>query len=126
MRFYVEAVSNNNSKSVSYDPPGAEHNVYIYQVLPLPASDTSIVINEIMAMNSSTALDNAGEYDDWIELYNKSSEAKDISAYVLTDNPGNLDKWKFTSGTVIPPNGYLIVWADEDISQGIFHSNFSN
>lgn len=31
-RFYVEAVANNSAKSVSYDPAGAEHNVYAYQV----------------------------------------------------------------------------------------------
>ena len=32
MRFYVEASSNNSAKSVSYDPPGAEHNVYSYVI----------------------------------------------------------------------------------------------
>lgn len=31
-RFYVEAVANNPAKSVSYDPPGAEHNVYALMV----------------------------------------------------------------------------------------------
>lgn len=31
-RFYVEAVANNASKSVSYEPAGAEHNVYAYQI----------------------------------------------------------------------------------------------
>ncbi len=31
-RFYVEAVANNASRSVSYEPAGAEHNVYAYQV----------------------------------------------------------------------------------------------
>ncbi len=31
-RFYIEAVANNSTKSVSYDPAGAEHNVYAYQV----------------------------------------------------------------------------------------------
>lgn len=32
VRFYVEATANNMAKSVSYEPPGAEHNVYIYYV----------------------------------------------------------------------------------------------
>lgn len=31
-RFYVEAVANNSAKSVSYEPAGAEHNVYAYQI----------------------------------------------------------------------------------------------
>jgi hypothetical protein len=30
VRFYVEAVAGNQSQTVSYDPPGAEHNVYFY------------------------------------------------------------------------------------------------
>lgn len=30
VRFYVEAVANNSAKTVSYEPAGAEHNVYIY------------------------------------------------------------------------------------------------
>ncbi len=124
VRFYVEAAANNSAKSVKYDPVGAEHNVYVYIVAPLSSSDTSVVINEVMASNSSTAMDNAGEYDDWIELYNKSSAAKDISGYILTDNPTNLNKWSFPTGTIIPANGYLIAWADEDSTQGTDHSNF--
>lgn len=127
VRFYVEAVANNTAKSVSYDPVGAEHDVYVYIVAPAVSSDTSVVINEIMASNSSTAMDNAGENDDWIELYNKSANATDISNYYLTDNSTNTSKWKFPNGTVIPGNGYLIVWADEDSSQNTatdYHCSF--
>jgi len=124
VRFYVEAASNNAAKTVTYNPPGAEHNVYIYVVAPQMASDTSIVINELMASNSTTAVDNAGEYDDWIELYNNSANPVDISGYYLTDNIVNLDKWQFPAGTIMLPNSYLIVWADEDSSQGPFHANF--
>ena len=32
-----------------------------------------IVINEFMADNGTTITDPAGEYDDWIELYNPTS-----------------------------------------------------
>lgn len=32
IRFYIEAIANNSAKSVAYDPPGAEHNVYAYQI----------------------------------------------------------------------------------------------
>ncbi len=124
IRFYVEAMANNPAKSVSYDPPGAEHNVYAYRISPFTSSDTSVVINEIMPANVSTAMDNAGQYDDWIELFNKSSQQVDISSYVLTDNATNLHKWTFPTNSKIPANGYLIVWADEDGSQGPLHANF--
>jgi hypothetical protein len=83
-----------------------------------------VVINEIMASNFSTVTDNFGEYEDWIELYNKNTQPIDISGFYLTDNPINLNKWELPAGTIIQPNDYLIVWADEDSAQGPYHANF--
>lgn len=124
VRFYVEAASNNTAQTVTYDPPGAEHDVYIYLVDPAFVADSTVVINELMASNSATMADAFGEYDDWMEFYNKSTIPVDLTGYKLTDNPANLDKWTFPTGTILLPNDYLIVWADEDSSQGPFHANF--
>lgn len=56
------------------------------------------------------------ENREWIELYNPSSiESVDIGCYTLGANASNYslgDNWgalTFPSGTIIPPNGYLIV-----------------
>lgn len=124
VRFYIEAVSSNTAHTVSYSPAGAEHNVYIYQVTPSIATNIPVTLNEVMASNTSTVADPAGEYDDWIELYNLTNQPLDISGYFLSDNSLNLTKWDFPSGTIIPANGYLIVWADEDGSQPGLHTNF--
>ncbi|MFN8154061.1 MAG: CotH kinase family protein [Bacteroidia bacterium] len=124
VRYYVQAAAANTAKSVSYLPAGAEHNVFIYTVAPMGSADTAIVINEVMASNVSTMADNFGEFDDWIELYNKSANPVDLSGFYLTDNPVNLDKWTIPAGTIIQPNDYLIIWADEDSSQGPYHANF--
>jgi spore coat protein CotH len=125
IRFYVEAIANNGQKSVSYLPRGAEHDVFVYQV---KSNNSSLsggpVINEIVASNSSGASDQMGEFDDWIELYNNSSNQVDLSGFFLSDNILNLDKWEIPSGTILPANGYLIFWADEDSSQGLNHCNF--
>ena len=123
VRFYVEAVANNTYGTRSYSPPGAEHDVYYYIVNPATAT-SPVVINELMASNSSTASDEAGEFDDWIELYNNSSSDVDLSGWYLSDNGLNLPKFALPAGTTIPANGYLIVWADEDGSQGDLHANF--
>lgn len=124
VRYYVAAASANTAKSVSYLPTGAEHDVFVYTVAPLSSNDSAIVINEIMASNFSMVTDNFGEYEDWIELYNTSTSPVDISGFYLTDNPINLNKWEIPAGTVIQPNDYLIIWADEDSSQGSNHANF--
>jgi hypothetical protein len=124
VRYYVEAAAANTTKSASYLPAGAEHNVFIYTVAPATAQTGDVVINEVMASNLSTVTDNFGEYDDWIELYNKSSNPVDLSGFYLSDNPVNLNKWPIPSGTILQPNDYLIIWADEDSSQGPYHANF--
>jgi len=124
IRFYIEAASASVANTVTYDPPGAEHDVYIYLVTPTFVADSTIAINELMASNTTTMADSYGEYDDWIELFNKSSVQVDLSGYKLTDNPANLDKFIIPTGTIIQPNQYLIIWADEDSIQGPYHANF--
>jgi spore coat protein CotH len=125
LRYYIQAASANTAKSVSYFPAGAEHNVFIYTVAPNSSSGgTTVVINELMAQNLSAVADNAGEFDDWIELYNTGTAPVDLSGFYLTDNTLNLDKWDIPAGTIIQPGDYLIVWADEDSSQGPYHANF--
>lgn len=124
VRFYIEAVANNPAKSVVYAPVGAEHDVYLYQVAPKLATNPDLVINELMASNDMTAMDEAGEYEDWIELYNRGTVDLDISGYSLSDKADNLAKWVFPENTTIPAEGYLIVWADENGSEGPLHANF--
>jgi hypothetical protein len=123
VRFYVEAAANNTAKSVSYLPTGAEHDVFVYQVTNQTV-EGKIVINEVVAVNNNGAVDEQGTNEDWIELYNKTTDAVDISGYFLSDNAANLAKFEIPEGTIIPANGYLIFWADEDGSDGPNHCNF--
>jgi PKD repeat protein len=124
IRFYIEAESDNSAKTLCYDPPGAEHDVYAYLVQPSLALNTSIVINELMAKNVSTVADSSGKFSDWIELYNNSNLSVNIGGYYLTDDSLNLIKWQLPAGTVIPPFGYLTFWADDDKDAGTYHTNF--
>ncbi len=123
VRFYIQAAGNNTAKSVSYLPTGAEHDVFIYQVQSELAAGV-VVINEVMAVNNSTVEDPQGTFEDWIELYNNSNQAVDLSGYHLSDNPLNLSKFEMAAGTTIAANGYLIFWADEDGVDGPEHCNF--
>ncbi len=88
----------------------------------------SIVINEFMAKNDSFIQDPNGDYDDWIEIYNTGDEAVDISGMFLTDNLSFPDKWQIpdnnTPETIIPPHGYLLIWADNEPNEGTLHANF--
>jgi CotH kinase protein/Lamin Tail Domain/Secretion system C-terminal sorting domain len=90
------------------------------------SSELPLFINEFMASNDATIADPAGEYDDWLEIYNASQYAIDLSGMFLSDNPDNLDKWDFPIGTNIDAGGFLIIWCDEDGDkpQDGLHANF--
>jgi|GEM_PF-1581484 len=123
-RSYVEVVNNTPARTVVYAPKGAEHDVFIYRVQPDLNSAAEVVINEIMASNSVTAADPNGEFDDWIELFNKGNQAADMGGWSLSDDPLKPEKWKFPAGTTLPAGGYLIVWCDENGMQPGLHANF--
>lgn len=114
VHYYVEARSANAAKAASFSPARAEEDTYSYRVALVSAPYTPVVINEIMASNSSTLADPQGEYDDWIELHNITGAEVDLAGYYLSDESNNPRKWQFPEGTRIAPDGYLIVWADED------------
>ena len=83
-----------------------------------------VVINEIMAQNNAYVTDENGQYEDWIELYNNNDFEVDLSGFYLSDKGTDAAKWKIPQGTVIPANGYLVIWADEDALDGPLHANF--
>jgi CotH kinase protein/Lamin Tail Domain/Secretion system C-terminal sorting domain len=121
MEYYIWA---ENDKAGIFSPERAEHEYYRISV---NNGVSDVVINELMASNTKTIADPKGQYDDWIELFNKSATDIDMSGWFISDNPDNRSKWKFPEGTKISANSYLIVWADEDSSQNTatsLHANF--
>jgi hypothetical protein len=84
-----------------------------------------VLINELMASNTTTIADPAGEYDDWVELYNPGTSAVMLTGKYLTDKLTNLPKWKFeTPSLYITAGEHLLVWCDEDQTQVGLHTNF--
>ncbi len=83
-----------------------------------------VVINEFMASNDSIP-DPSGEFEDWIELYNNTTNVITLDSLYLSDDPALPTKWQFPSGTTIAANGYLIIWADQDTGQAGLHANFA-
>lgn len=87
----------------------------------------TIKINEFLASNSNIIADENGQFDDWIELYNPTSQVVNIAGYYLSDDALNPTKYRIpTTSTVasIPANGFLLIWADDQSFQGDLHTNF--
>lgn len=90
---------------------------------PDPTPTQTIFINEFMASNSSTIQDNAGEYDDWIEIYNSGDSSFSLKDHFLTDNFSDKTKWKFPD-VQIGSKSFFLIWCDGDTAQGNTHTNF--
>jgi hypothetical protein len=86
---------------------------------------SNVVINELLASNGSIQADQDGEFDDWVELYNTTNQVISLAGYHLTDNASNPTKWTFPPATFIEPNGYLVVWLDNDLDQNGLHASFA-
>ena len=82
-----------------------------------------LVINEYQAINESTAQDQWGGYEDWVEIYNNSSEPIDMSGYFLSDRIGDPTQFVFPD-TIIQPDSYLIVWCDQGLMEPGLHTFF--
>ncbi|MCD4732538.1 MAG: CotH kinase family protein [Bacteroidales bacterium] len=97
--------------------PGYESPI---PVLPL------LYINELLADNESVIADEFGDYDDWIELYNKSEIPIDVGGMYISDNNNSLYRIPQTNSalTTIPWGGFLLLWADDEIEEGELHLNF--
>jgi hypothetical protein len=101
--------------------------------VPTPGSENStgastlrgkLFINEFMASNQTTIPDEAGDFDDWIELYNADSTSISLVNLYLTDDLTSERKWPFPD-TVIAAGGYLLVWADNEAGEGPLHASFN-
>ncbi|MFK7923057.1 MAG: lamin tail domain-containing protein [Bacteroidia bacterium] len=84
---------------------------------------TDLFINELLANNGSGIVDEYNQDEDWVELYNGSSNPINIGGLYLTDDFANPDKWQIAAPYVIPAGGFALIWLDDDPGQGGLHAN---
>ncbi len=87
-----------------------------------------VVINELSAANFQGGgfIDNFGDYEDWLELYNTSGTPVDLSGFYLSDNELEPMKWAIPAGINIAGNGFLRFWCSGRDIQTLpnLHTNF--
>jgi hypothetical protein len=120
-QYYLYAENNTIGR---FSPARAEHEFYTITAAFADIQAGDITINELVASNSTGASDEIGNKGDWIELYNNTTNTIDLVGFSFSDDPANLQKWSFPANSVIPAGGYLIVWADDKIETGPYHTNW--
>jgi len=97
---------------------------------PPPPEEREILvsINEVMVKNTKTLADEGGKFPPWVELYNRDEVEVDLGGIALTNDSSDPEKWLIPSipEAVVPPKGYLIVFADGDTTnENDLHANFT-
>jgi hypothetical protein len=88
--------------------PGS-NNTSAASLEPIP----TLWLNELQAGNTVGIVDNMGEREPWIELYNPGTTAVNLEPYYLANNyDTNLTQWPFPAGASIAPGEFKIIWAD--------------
>ena len=86
-----------------------------------------VTISEFLASNNTGLKDEDNTYPDWIELHNSSFAPVNLDGWFLTDNAGNLTKWRIPA-TNIAAAGYLVIFADSknrQIPGAPLHTSFN-
>ncbi|WP_461094410.1 CotH kinase family protein [Spirosoma gilvum] len=92
----------------------------------LTSQAQQLYINELMASNARTITDGSGAYEDWFEIYNPNATPVDIAGYYVSDNT-TLTKYRLPTGssqTIIPANGFIVLWASDMPIRGTLHVGF--
>jgi len=106
-----------------------ESTIYLKAIFKKnPVIVPKLYINEVMALNKNAFENEDGDYSDWIEIYNPTDEAINISGFYLTDDLSNPDKYKIPIGmgdkATVLPKSYLLIIADDKNDEMDLHTGF--
>ena len=110
--YYIQYEEGDFSKSYPCDP----------LTKSLKRANVGLVINEVMAKNTTTLSDDQDDFDDWIELYN-SGNTLGTGSFYISDEQDYPNKWKLPDD-LINSNDFLLLWCDDDPEDGSNHANF--
>lgn len=115
IQYYIYA---ENTGIGQFSPARAE-----YEYHSINAAVGDLIINEFMADNDGAIADQAGDYEDWLELYNNTNDSIFLGDYYLTDDVTDPTQWQLPS-EYIPAGGFKLFWASDDSAKGTNHANF--
>lgn len=115
-RFQVRV--NDKEGAGEYSEPCSPALIHTFESM-----DPDLVINEFMAGNDATFADEYGEYDDWLELYNRDPNPVWLGDKYLSDDLQNPSRWLLPD-SILRSGDFILIWSDGQNDQGPLHTNF--
>ena len=99
--------------------------LFVATLLCGSASAQTLKINEIMQSNIECYMDDIHEFpDSWVELYNPTNAAIDLSDYKISNKNKEKKAWQLPSKT-IPAGGFVVIFCDkEGLEDKRLHADF--
>ncbi|RPI03007.1 MAG: T9SS C-terminal target domain-containing protein [Calditrichaeota bacterium] len=97
--------------SMGFMPENGTAPEYLKSPTPNAANQTSPLFSPV-CINEFQSTSDFGGPDDWIEIYNRSSQNFDISGCFLSDSRSDMAKWTFPQGKILKPGEYLVIYED--------------
>lgn len=95
------------------------------------ASAQQVYISEFLADNQlNSKVDEDGDHSDWMEIWNATAATVSLNGWYLTDESGDLRKWRFpvtTPAVTLSPGARLVVFAsskNRKLAITKLHTNF--
>lgn len=109
--------------SPGYENTAAGHEAHLQD---LGAQPGSIRITEVMAADQLILPDSFGEFSDWLELTNATSQPIEMTGWFLSDNPQDPEKWTLPDLTLQAGQRLLIFCTGRSESPADeIHADFS-
>ncbi len=102
--------------------PGSSNSVGLIS----PAFPT-LWLNEVQTRNASGGLDNQGEREPWVEIYNAGSSPLSLAGLYLGTNYSAPTDWVFPPNATLAAGQFLTVWCDGQPAQSAgstWHTSF--
>lgn len=97
------------------------------QAIPVVCAEPgSIAVTQVQSNNQATRSDEDGDFGDWIELQNTTTDDVDLSRWLISD--GSDGGWRVPADVVLAAGETTLVWADGKNRGGPgqeLHANFN-
>ncbi len=114
-----------NDLAVTYAPDAAPKQHFNYGQQMSTLSKEVLKINELVASNNQSDINDYGIYSDWFEIYNTTNDTVFLYGSYASDKRTQPFKFAFPAGSYVLPKGFLGIWADNLPSKKFLHANLS-
>ena len=126
LQFYFEITDLNDQViQVPDDPefgvPGSPGSSF---QIAVGAPSSGLEISEAVSWNMASVFDEYGGTPDWVEVRNTSSLPIPLDGISLSHDLGDGDRFYWPAGTLLNPGCYMLVYCDNNPSEGPEHAPF--